>query len=89
MVYMVSGKPVLATIDIESDSAKAIRDSQSGWIRSPEDIDSLADSMRSVVNTSPTELRNRGMWAREYAMKNYSRHAGVQKVVQFISQLIK
>jgi glycosyltransferase involved in cell wall biosynthesis len=89
MVYMVSGKPVLATIDFDSDSASAIRDSRSGWISSPEDIDSLADSMRSVVNTFPEELKNRGIWAREYAMKKYSRHAGVQKVTQFVSQLIK
>ncbi|MGI9459364.1 MAG: glycosyltransferase family 4 protein [Pirellulales bacterium] len=86
MVYMVSGKPILTTVDEPSETASAIREAESGWIGPPENVNWLSDAMRNVACISTSELEAYGDRARSYALKRYSRNVGVANVVDFITK---
>ena len=46
--YMFSAKPVIATVDRDSDTAEVIRRARCGWVGEPEDLTWLAEKMREV-----------------------------------------
>src|ERR1035437_398785 len=56
MAYMLSARPVLATVDAESDTASAISEAQCGWAGEPENVQGLAEAMRNVAAFPAPEL---------------------------------
>jgi glycosyltransferase involved in cell wall biosynthesis len=86
LAYLLSGKPVLATVDPESDTAKAISEAQCGWIREPENVQGLAEQMRGVAGLTGAELDRIGQRGRSYGLAHYSKAAGVCKLANVIVQ---
>ncbi len=58
--YMLSGKPVLASVDEQSDSACLVRKADCGWVLRSEDIEAMAGKMRELRSFDYRELAAAG-----------------------------
>lgn len=83
--YMLSAKPILATLDKESDSARAIADADCGWVGNAEDIEWLAQYMYKVSNMDISELNSIGKNGREYCLNSFSRKVNLDKLIHCIT----
>ena len=70
---MFSAKPVLASVDAESDTARCIKDSNAGWVCEPENAEKLSNMMQKVICYNKEELSAMGASGRHYAVKEFSR----------------
>lgn len=71
--YMFSKKPVLASVDAESDTAMCIRDNHAGWVALPEDAVSVAKAMKEAYSLSSEELQGIGENGFDFAIETLSR----------------
>lgn len=71
--YMFSKKPVLASVDEESDTAMCIRDNHAGWVALPENAESVAKAMKEAYSLSSEELYMIGENGFEFAIETLSR----------------
>lgn len=78
--YMFSAKPVLASVDSDSDSAKCIIDAGAGWVCEPEDVETLANAMRHCATIDEDELEKMGEAGFIYAIEEFSRTKNLQKL---------
>lgn len=84
--YMFSAKPIIATVDHDSDTANAIREAGCGWVIEPENPAALAAIMQKVCEMSKEELDSIGLKGREYALKHYSKNINLSNLVRIIEQ---
>ena len=70
---MFSKKPVLASVDAESDTAMCILDNHAGWVALPEDAESVAKAMKEAYLLSGEELNRLGKNGFEFAVETLSR----------------
>lgn len=82
--YMFSKKPIIASVDIDSDSARAINDARAGWVIEPENIDMLIDVMREAYLTKKSELELKGENGFNFAIKNLSKKNNLKQLVMAI-----
>lgn len=82
--YLLSAKPVLASVDSESESARVVTAAGCGWTVAPEERDELADRMREVTRIPAGELTARGRRGREYALEHLSKKRGVQRLASIL-----
>jgi glycosyltransferase involved in cell wall biosynthesis len=87
--YMFSAKPIIASVDNNSDTANAIRESGCGWVVEPEKPIALIELLKKVQNLPKTELISMGNKGREYALKHYSKTNNLTRLVNIIEELIK
>jgi glycosyltransferase involved in cell wall biosynthesis len=85
--YMFSGKPILASIDEESDTATSIKQAKCGWVVPPEDIDALSKTMKILVSTPEVEMKNFGRNGFKYAMEKFSKERNLQKMICIINEV--
>lgn len=78
--YMLSAKPVVASVDEQSDSARLIRTARCGWVIPPEEADALAQKMKEMTFLEPEDLAERGLSGRSYALEHLSKTRGVQRL---------
>ena len=78
--YMFSAKPVLASVDSDSDSAKCIMDAGAGWVCEPEDVGALAEAMKLCATIDVEELKRMGEAGFDYAIEEFSRTKNLQKL---------
>lgn len=71
--YMFSKKPVLASVDAESDTARCIRENNAGWVALPEDAASVAIVMKEAYSLPSEELDRIGENGFGFAMEKLSR----------------
>jgi len=84
VAYMFSARPVLACLDEESDAAAVIREARCGWIVPPEDMATLAETMRKVAACDPSELKEMGEKGFRYAIRNFSSVKNVHKLAALV-----
>jgi len=82
--YMFSKKPIIASVDIDSDSARVINEAKAGWVIEPENIDMLIDAMREASLTKKSELELKGENGFNFAMKNLSKRNNLKQLVKAI-----
>lgn len=87
--YMFSSKPIIGSLDLISDTAKAILDSNCGLVVEPENIDSLVSAMREISQWSNDKLKQRGKDGFDYAIKHFSKTRSLQKIISLITQNLK
>lgn len=85
--YMFSKKPVLASVDEESDTAMCIRENNAGWVALPEDIMSIAEAMKLAYSSSPEELKSKGENGYSFAIDKLSRR-NLQKLYDACVEII-
>lgn len=86
--YMFSGKPVIGSVDLASDTAKCIVDSGCGWVVEPEDSDLLASQMKEVANLNNKDLEDKGLQGRKYALDDFSRKTNLGVLVNACNEII-
>jgi glycosyltransferase involved in cell wall biosynthesis len=87
--YMLSAKPIIATVDLNSDTAEAIREAGCGWVIEPEQPEILAKLIKEIQEMPKSELIIMGAKGREYAMKHFSKKNNLSKLVDNIENLLK
>ena len=60
IAYMFSAKPIIASVDADSDTAECVRSSGAGWVAEPESVQSLGKCMEESFHSSEDILRQKG-----------------------------
>ena len=87
--YMFSKKPVLASVDAESDTAMCIRDNKAGWVVIPEDVNSIASAMKEAYSSSKEKLISMGENGYNFAIENLSRTKNMQRLLNVCVDVIE
>lgn len=83
-----SGKPIIASVDEGSETARLIAQSGSGICIPPEDIESLANTITSFLQKPETRSRM-GKHGREWAVKYHSSRAAALAIEKLSRSVIK
>ena len=79
ITYLLSGRPVIAAVLPESDTAAAILESGAGWVVNPDSAELMAEAILAASEQSAESLRRMGSAGREYALaKSFARVQSVQ-----------
>jgi glycosyltransferase involved in cell wall biosynthesis len=83
--YMFSKKPIIASVDVDSESARLINKSKSGWVvDEPENIDMLVNIMRKAYLSEKSELELKGENGFNFAMEKLSKKNNLKQLVKLI-----
>lgn len=72
--YLAAGRPVLASVAEESDTAAMVRAGDCGIVTPPQDAAALADAIRAMAD-DPIRCRVVGERAREFFLREYDQRA--------------
>ena len=86
--YMFSSKPIIVSVDNDSDTAKSVLDSGCGWVSESENVDMLVFLMKKVSLIEKTELNKIGHSGFKFAMNNFSRKNNLNKLCQACEDLL-
>ncbi len=86
--YMLSGKPVLASVDAESSTRRIIEANNCGISVAPDSENDLIKAFQSLAATNREELNTMGANSREYALKELTRNVNLNKVVKTIRNIL-
>lgn len=87
--YMFSKKPIIASVDYDSDTAEAVRNSKCGWVITPESVDELSKLMQEVAAKNNDELLAIGNKGFDYALEHFSKQGNLPKLVKIIEDTAK
>lgn len=87
--YLLSAKPVLASLDDDCDTARMIRHSGCGWVVPAEDAVELAVRMREVTALHPAKLSALGGRGREYALAHLGKTQGVRRLSELVTSCLQ
>jgi glycosyltransferase involved in cell wall biosynthesis len=74
IAYMFSKKPIIACVDVDSEIAQVIKESDSGWIVPPEDINALIMTMKQILSIPAVKLEAIGENGYKFASKYFSKN---------------
>jgi len=77
---LAHGRPVVAT-DV-GDTGKLVRDGSWGWLVPPDDAQSLAEALTSLLVTPRKELEGMGGRGAEFVLENYSTSRLVERTME-------
>lgn len=86
--YMFSKKPVIACVDKNSDTARAVLESRCGWIVPPGGSSLLVQLFKKITGMSKADLRNLGENGFKFAMENFSKRRNLHHLVNLISKTV-
>ena len=86
--YMFSKRPVLASVDKDSDTAECIINAKAGWVVEPEDTISLSKVFNVAAKESAEDLIRMGSNGFNFAMKNLSKATNLKKLTEAVKSLI-
>jgi glycosyltransferase involved in cell wall biosynthesis len=82
--YLLSGRPVIAAVLPESDTATTILGTGAGWVVDPDSPDMIARSI-AIASEQPREKLNQmGAAGREFALRNLTRDSTLPRVIGII-----
>lgn len=81
--YMQAGKPVVAFLD--GEGARVVTEAQCGLSAKAEDVNSLENALRELLNADQAKLNNMGMAGRVYFEKNFTE----SKIISQIENILK
>ena len=82
--YLFSGKPIIATVDLESDTARFVRQAECGWVGVAGDSFWLADKMTEVARLPMEQLDAIGRQGKEFGLAHFSKSKGVVRLADTI-----
>jgi glycosyltransferase involved in cell wall biosynthesis len=82
--YMFSMKPIIASVDIDSDTARVINEANCGWVVNPEDSNALATKMKDVAILDKNNLSFLGLNGYNYAIEHLSKKSNLHKILKII-----
>lgn len=87
--YMLSGKPVLASVDQDSATTRYIKEAQCGLSVEPDNIDALVEGFKKLSYMPLEQLKTLGINSRIFAEKYLTRKVNLQMVCDEINRIIK
>lgn len=87
--YMLSGRPILASVDVESATTRYINNAGCGIAVPPADEDALAQAFKNLYSMKQDELASMGTRAREFADMHLTRNYNLNIVVNQIKEILK
>jgi glycosyltransferase involved in cell wall biosynthesis len=85
IAYMFSAKPILSSADLDSFTANAILDSNSGWVIL--ETEKWHSKMNGISIIDKSYLLQLGQNARNYSLENYSKSIGLQKINSLFNKI--
>lgn len=86
MAYLLARRPVLASVDADSDAARCIREAECGWILPPDDVAGLAAGMRAVAERDLGTLTQRGLSGARYGAIHFSKATTLPRISSILAQ---
>lgn len=87
ITYMFSGRPVLASVLPESETAIFIDRAGAGWIVSPDSAGELASAVRRMGAVSRQQLRDMGERGKLFAAANLSRASNLPRLISNLQEV--
>lgn len=87
--YMFSSKPVLASVDSESDTARCILQGHAGYVCEPEDAEAIAKTMEMIAAAPREDLQAMGKNGFKYAISDFSKTMNLNKLVKAITDAME
>lgn len=84
--YLFSAKPVIATVDRDSDTARFVRQAGCGWVGEAEDLNWLVAKMKEVTQFSIEHLETIGQRGKQFGLTHFSKSSGVVRLANTITQ---
>ena len=85
---MFSAKPIIASVDLGSDTAKCIADGKAGWVVEPEEVNAIASAMKEAIETPSEQLVQIGINGYNFAINNLGREINLRKLVSACEDVI-
>lgn len=82
--YMLSGKPVLASVDQDSATTRYINEAQCGISVEPDNVDTLVEGFKKLAALPKEQLKVFGENSRTFAERHLTRKANLSKVIEII-----
>lgn len=89
IAYMFSAKPIIASVDADSDTAECINASGAGWLAEPENEKSLGKCMETVFRSSEDTLHQKGKMGYDYAIEVFSKNKNLEKLNQICVEILE
>lgn len=87
--YMLSGKPVIASIDNDSAAARYIREAECGIYVEPDSIDALVEGFNKFSSMQLDQRKALGINSRSFAEKHLTRKVNLQMVCDAIESSMR
>lgn len=87
--YMFSRKPVIASVDDASDTARTVRAARCGWVVPPEAPARFVQVLQDAAGCSHDALKDMGMSGFQYAMEHFSKRKNLHQIAQLISESVR
>lgn len=85
--YMLSGRPIIASVDMDSDCADIIRNAHCGIVVPPDDKEALSNAISSMANKDKAELKEMGENSFHYAIDHLSKEKNLQIIIDEIIKI--
>lgn len=85
--YMFSAKPIIGSMDVDSDTAIAIKNANCGAIVEPENKMALAQTMKELSEKDRKILNEMGSRGQQYALEHFSKNSNLKNLKQVIYEL--
>ena len=86
--YLLSGKPVLASVDQDSSTKRILEGYRCGITVPPDNLELLAKAFQSYGKMAIKRRNEMGENSRDYAMENLTREVNLNKVVETIKNIL-
>ncbi len=86
--YLLSGRPVLASVDQDSSTKRILEGERCGKTVVPDDKDALINGFNYFAELTSEAREKMGKNSRDYAMKHLTREVNLQKVVSTIKAIL-
>lgn len=86
--YMLSGKPIIASVDLDSTTACIIRNNECGIISESDNLDALSKAIANFINLSSSHKEAMSKNSRKYAIENLTRDINLNILVKEIKNTI-
>ena len=82
--YMLTGRPIIASVDMDSDCANIIQEAGCGLVVEPENDEALAKAITILSEEKRERLLEMGVAAYNYALENLSKQKNLNKLSNVI-----
>lgn len=86
--YMLSGKPVLASVDRDSATARYVNEAQCGFSVEPDNVEALSKGFKIMASLSIEQMKTLGHNSRVFAEKHLTREVNLRMVKDAIEGII-
>lgn len=86
--YLLSGRPVLASVDQDSSTKRILEGEKCGKTVVPDDKEALVKGFKYFAELTTEERNKMGDNSREYALKHLTREVNLHKVVSTIKEIL-